>query len=292
MYHPWGAHCDIGQMKDTKVWLGWRCRVDLLDKGQVASEAAELYEQFFVPSLFQVWPTHLLDAMAVKQGDRVLDIACGTGVLARTAVDRVGSPGLVTGLDFNEGMLAVARRVEDRVEWKFGQAEDLPFPDNHFDAVGCQFGLMFFDDRQAAIREMVRVLKPAGMLAVAVWDSVDHNPAFGILIGLLDELCGKQVGDKLRAPFSVGDTGSLQAIFASAGFLDAKLSTLAGKCRFPTIQDWIFTNVKAWTLFEDLDDKMLALLDQKAQTAFQGFTAADGRVEFDSSAHIMLVQKR
>jgi ubiquinone/menaquinone biosynthesis C-methylase UbiE len=139
-----------------------------ITRGQVTASAAEVYEEFYLPALFQEWTGPMLEAARVEPGARVLDVACGTGVLARALTERVGPRGSVVGLDINEGMLTVARRVSPRVEWRAGAAEALPFEAESFDAVLSQFGLMFFDDRRAAIREMQRVLKPGGRLAVAV----------------------------------------------------------------------------------------------------------------------------
>ena len=127
--------------------------------GQVTSQAAELYEQFYLPALFDQWPTRLIELAGLKAGDRVLDVACGTGVLARAARLRVGPAGTVYGLDVNPGMLAVAARAEPGVRWLQGQAESLPLPDSSIDHVFCQFGLMFFDDRRKAIGEMARVVR-------------------------------------------------------------------------------------------------------------------------------------
>src|SRR5688500_16775452 len=134
--------------------------MDRTDRGQVNSSAAEIYESFFVPALFQEWAGRVADTAHIQLGQRVLDVACGTGVLARAAADRAGAGGSVTGLDINEGMLAVAAQKAPHIDWRQGQAEALPFEDGTFDAVVSQFGLMFFDDRAAAIREMRRVLRP------------------------------------------------------------------------------------------------------------------------------------
>ncbi len=171
-------------------------------KGQVSLNAAEVYEELFVPALFQEWPERVLDAASVNAGERFLDVACGSGVLARYAADRVGESGKVTGLDVNDGMLSVARRIAPGIEWESGRAEDLPFPDGSYDAVGCQFGLMFFDDRVGAIREMMRVLSPGGRMATVVWDSLDHSPGFFMLANLLQTFFGETAAESLQAPFS------------------------------------------------------------------------------------------
>jgi ubiquinone/menaquinone biosynthesis C-methylase UbiE len=123
-----------------------------------AHTPAEVYEELFVPALFRQWGPIVADAARIGEGDRVLDVACGTGVLACCASDRVGPRGAVKGLDANADMLAVACRKSVQAEWIEGKAESLPFADESFDAVVSQFGLMFFDDRPGAIREMMRVL--------------------------------------------------------------------------------------------------------------------------------------
>jgi len=145
-------------------------------RGQVARSAAEVYDAFFVPALFEEWPPRLARAAGLRPGQRVLDVACGTGVLARHAARVVGAGGEVVGLDLNPGMLEVARRRAPGASWREGTAEALPFADARFDAVLSQFGLMFFADRAGALREMWRVLRPGGALAVAVWARLEDTP--------------------------------------------------------------------------------------------------------------------
>src|SRR5262245_21700611 len=160
--------------------------------GQVSADAAEIYEEFYLPALFQEWTGRMADAAHVAPGQRVLDVACGTGVLARAVGDRVGPAGSDVGLDLNPGMLAVARRTAPAIDWRQGRAESLPFPSASFDAVLSQFGLMFFADRPAAIREMQRALRPGGHLAVAVWASLDDTPGYAAFVALLRRLFGEE----------------------------------------------------------------------------------------------------
>ncbi len=256
-------------------------------KGQVTRSAAEIYEEFFVPALFQQWTPIMADAAGIKAGQRVLDVACGTGVLAREAAGRVGGGGLVTGLDRNEGMLAMARRVAPAVEWKAGRAEQLPFPDASFDAVVSQFGLMFFDDRVQALREMRRVLKPGGRLAVAVWDRLENSPGYAAMAGLLERLFGRRIAGELHAPFALGDAEALRALFAEAGLGTAKVATHAGTARFPSIEAWVRTDVKGWTLADLIDDDQYALLLREASVALRRYAKADGIVMFEAPALIV-----
>ena len=179
--------------------------MEKIEQGQVTDSAAEIYETFFLPALFDQWPPKVAQAAQIKSGDHVLDVACGTGVLARHIINLVGESGEVTGLDINPGMLAVAKRKSTVINWQEGKAEALPFEDATFDAVVSQFGLMFFDNRQAAIDEMIRVLKPGGHLAVAVWDTLENTPGYLAMVALLTRLFGAATANGLRMPYVLGD---------------------------------------------------------------------------------------
>ena len=128
------------------------------ERGQVTASAAEIYDSFFVPALFQEWAGRVADAARLGPGDRVLDVACGTGVVTLEAARRVAPTGAVIGLDVNEGMLAVARRKAPQLEWRHGRAEALPFETATFDAVTSQFALMFFEPREGLITEITTFL--------------------------------------------------------------------------------------------------------------------------------------
>src|SRR5262245_44130093 len=126
--------------------MSWRASVS-----QSHIDAGNAYENLFVSSLFREWAPRMMEAAHVQQGQRVLDVACGTGVVAREAVSKVSREGSVVGLDANPGMLAVADSITPSVEWQQGIAESLPFPDESFDVVVCQFALMFFIDKVQAL---------------------------------------------------------------------------------------------------------------------------------------------
>ena len=261
--------------------------MDASDRGQVNRSAADIYEEFFIPALFQEWTARVMDAAAVQSGQRVLDVACGTGVLARAAAERIGVNGSVIGLDINDGMLAVAARKAAQIEWRQGKAEALPFEDDHFDAVVSQFGLMFFEDRPAALREMLRVLRPGGHLAVAVWDTLDHTPGYAAMVRLLQRLFGEEAANGLRAPYVLGNTNELAALFAAANIPQATITTHTGTARFPSLESWMFTDIKGWVLADILDDAQFEGLLNEARTVLAPFVSSDGSVAFAAPAHIV-----
>lgn len=255
---------------------------------QTARTPAEVYEEMFVPALFRQWGPIIAGAAGIGPGDRVLDVACGTGVLACAALDRTGPRGRVVGLDLNADMLSVARRKSTAIEWRDGRAESLPFPDGSFDAVVSQFGLMFFEDRPTALREMMRVLRPGGRMAVAVCDGLDQSPGYATLADLLQRLFGDRVADAFRAPFVLGDPERLRSICAAAGIGDATIAQHKGSVRFASIASLIATErACVWTLGGMLDDAQFAQLVAEAQPAFAPFVGADGAVLFDMPALIV-----
>lgn len=254
--------------------------IDDAERGQVTGSAAEVYEELFVPALFGQWAPVLLEAVGLRPGDRVLDVGCGTGVVAREARRRGGR---VTGVDVNEGMLAVARRADPAVDWRSGAAEDLPFAAGSFDRVTCSFALMFLADRRAALAEVRRVLVPGGAVAVATWADADRSPGYAAMIGLLDRLFGREAGDALRAPFRLGDPAELAAVVAPA-FPDVVVEERAGEARFPSLDGWVRTDIKGWTLADMIDDDGLERLLAEARTELAGFVAADGTVRFAAPA--------
>jgi SAM-dependent methyltransferase len=201
---------------------------------QAQIEAANAYETLMVPALFGEWAPKVADAARIQAAERVLDVACGTGTLAREVARRTRGTGFVAGLDPDAGMLEVARQLAPSVEWRQGDAESLPFPDQTFDAVVSQFGLMFFDDRREAIGQAVRVLKPKGRLAIAVWDSLDNIPAYADEVALLQRLAGASAADALRAPFVLGNRRDLTTLFADAGVATVAVTTHEGTGRFPS----------------------------------------------------------
>lgn len=260
---------------------------------QAQIDAAKAYEALFVPALFGQWAPKVVDAAQIQPGTRVLDVACGTGILAREVASRMGSSGHVAGVDPDSGMIAVARQLAPAVDLREGVAELLPFPDRSFDAVVSQFGLMFFSDRHRALREMLRVLLPGGRLAVAVWDSLDNIPAYASEVALLEQTVGRRAADALRAPFALGHRHDLATLFSEAGVTAAGMATLQGTAQFPSIQTMVEADLRGWlpVMGVTLNEDQISLVLQEAAQALGVYETADGRAVFDLSAHLVTAAK-
>jgi ubiquinone/menaquinone biosynthesis C-methylase UbiE len=261
------------------------------DSGQLTSSAAEVYDEFFLPALFGAWPPQLVAAAHLNPGMRVVDVACGTGVLTIPAAKAVSPGGTAVGLDLNSGMLAVARRKAPEIDWREAPAEALPFDSADFDAAVSQFGLMFFRDRHAALREMWRVLRPGGRLAIAVWDSLENTPGYSAITLLLARLFGDEIAELLRAPYALGDAKLLEALLLESGVEKPQVSRLAGEARFPSVRSWMHTDVRGWTLSDKLADHQFELLVGEAENELRGFVTPEGSVRFDHPALIATARK-
>ncbi len=192
----------------------------------------DLYESAFVPALFAEWAPHLVDMAEAGAGDEVLDVACGTGIVARSAADRVGTTDRVVGLDLNEAMLAVARRLYPDLDWRQGDAGSLPFADRSFDAVTCSFGLMFFPDRAAALREMSRVAAADGTVALVVPASLSDQPAYGPFVETTARNAGPEAVSLLGTYWSCGDLDELRTLLTGAALEVVGTRTHTSTVRF------------------------------------------------------------
>jgi SAM-dependent methyltransferase len=213
------------------------------ERWQVAGNAAEIYQRELVPAVFGPWGPRVVELASLRPGLRVLDIACGTGLVARLAAQAVGVDGRVAALDLNPSMLAVASElpaVEGAgIEWVEGNAQELPFANGSFDVVCCQLGLQFFPDREGAVREMKRVLVPGGRAVVMVWREIDRAPGFAVLAAALDRTIGADAGALMRAPFALGDADELARLLEAGGLCDCTVRAETGNVRFPSAEKFV-----------------------------------------------------
>jgi ubiquinone/menaquinone biosynthesis C-methylase UbiE len=263
---------------------------------QVAGSAAEVYEQELVPAVFSPWAPLVIDLAHPLTGDRVLDVACGTGIVTRLVANRVGLSGAVVGVDLNPGMLKVARaayppglRSGGPIEWHEASADKLPFPNASFNVVYCQLGLQFFADRAAALREMYRVLASGGRLGLMVWRGIDESPGFAVLAEGLDRHVGQAAANIMRAPFALSNADELAALVRNAGFQDVVIQQRVGTVRFPSVEKFLLSYVAGSPLagpVSQADDAARKALISDARNALGKYTS-DGELAFPISAHLL-----
>ncbi len=257
--------------------------------GQVSEDAAKIYEEVYLPALFKEWCPLVVKAASIQKGHRVIDVACGTGALAIAVSDHIGAEVTTVGIDINEGMLNIARSKSSSVEWLNAPAEALPFEDDNFNCAVSQFGLMYFENQEKAIREMMRVLHPGGSLAVVVWDELEHNPGFAAENNLWQQVFGEEEGDE--SPNKLGDKLVLEDLFKRSGIANVQITTHQRTARFESIVSWIHTGAKGWTDDDAMSDDQLKLLLKTAEEELTSFRTAECTVTFPTSAHIVTARK-
>ncbi len=263
---------------------------------QVAGSAAEVYEKELVPAIFGPWARLVIDLADPQKGDRVLDVACGTGIIARTVADRVGPTGAVVGADLNPGMLKVARTVWSngsqsgaQVEWQEASADKLPFPNASFNVAYCQLGLQFFADRPAALREMHRVLAPGGRLAVMVWRGIDESPGFAVLADALERHVGEAAAAIMRAPFGLSNADQLDELVRNAGFQEVAIQQRVGTIRFASAERLVLSYVAGSPLagpVSQANDAAREALMTDAMNALSKYTSST-ELAFPIAAHLL-----
>lgn len=250
---------------------------------------AQSYNDLLVPTVFQPFAKMIVEATAIPNGAKILDVGCGTGALTRELAVRVGEDGSVTGLDANPGMLAVAQRHGSGIDWQLGDAASLPFSDGVFDIVASQFALMLFEDREKSLREMWRVLSPEGRLTVAVFDQVARNQAYGAIADIYENRVGSEIANALRFPFSLGDVSELDALFENAGIAPHALKTVQTTTRFASATDLAHADIKGWFPFAGFEVSQ-ADVDAIIEDLGREFAMrpdGDGGISFDVYAHIV-----
>jgi ubiquinone/menaquinone biosynthesis C-methylase UbiE len=266
------------------------------EQWQVAGNAAEVYEQELVPAIFGPWAPIVIDLAQPLKGDRVLDVACGTGIVARMAAQRVGPTGTVVGVDLNPGMLKVARTVcstDSRsgapIQWEEASADKLPFSNESFDVAYCQLGLQFFPDRIAALSEMHRVLVTGGRIALMVWCDILQSPGISALAEALERRVGQAAANIVRAPFCLANADELTALVRDAGFQDMAIRQQVGTIRFPSVEKLVTSYVSGSPLagpMSQTDDAAREALIADVRNALQGYSDS-GELAFPIAAHLI-----
>jgi ubiquinone/menaquinone biosynthesis C-methylase UbiE len=203
---------------------------------QLDGSAPELYEKYLVPAITTKWADDLVGRAQPSAGEEVLDVACGTGVVARSASRRM-LHGHVTGLDLNKGMLAVAQTLVSEgapIDWIEGSALDLPFPAGKVD-----LGLQFFPDQGRALREMRRVLSPSGRVALSVYSPIERTPGANAFVLALDRVLGPNASKIKRGEHSFNASAELRELIIEAGFAKVEVHTVVQQIAFPSVLDYV-----------------------------------------------------
>jgi ubiquinone/menaquinone biosynthesis C-methylase UbiE len=245
------------------------------DRGDVA----ENYERYFVPVIGAPLAADLVDLAAFRPGERVVDVACGTGVVTRLAAERVGVAGTVAGVDINPDMLTVARAAapaDAAIEWHEAKAEELPLPDDAFDVALCQLGLQFFADKPAALRQIRRVLVPGGRLLINV--PGPQPPMFAVLEAALARHLGPEVAAFVGTVFSLHDPTELRDLIHGAGFAEVEARATERTLSLPSPADFLWQYVHSTPLggpAAGLDDEQRAVLECEVVADWEAFREDD-----------------
>jgi len=271
------------------------------EQWQVTGSAAELYQAHLVPAVTAGWAAGLVDRTGVRRAERVLDVACGTGVVARVAAERAGRTGRVTGIDINAAMLGVARLLPAgagaRIGWVQGSVVSLPCAEASHDVVLCQLGLQFVPDRPGALAQMRRVLVPGGRLGVSVYGPIEHNPATLALAQALDRHLGPDASVTKRAEHALADAALLRTLAGDAGFKRITIVTETRTVRFASVSDYVRIQLAATPLASLLahrpgrpGQRLAEVLIADVAAALQPYQAAGG-LAFPQEAHVLVADR-
>jgi ubiquinone/menaquinone biosynthesis C-methylase UbiE len=266
---------------------------------QLEGSAAELYQRYLVPAITMKWAEDLVDRARLGAGEAVLDVACGTGVVARLAAKAIGH-GHVTGLDLNAAMLAVARGAPSEgapIDWIEGSALDLPFATGSYDVVLCQLGLQFFPDQGRALREMRRVLRNAGRAALSVYSPIERTPGANAFVIALDEVLGAGASRIKRGEHSFANPAQLRALVEDAGFGAIDVQTVEQTIAFPSVLDYVRFQLLATPMTVLLSDRTeperqatISAVASRAKALSTPAMLQGGRFTFPQEAYVAVAR--
>jgi len=258
---------------------------------QITPEQARAYEELFVPALFAQWAPMMADLANLRAGHRVLDVACGTGVAARAAADRVGGSGAVVGVDLNPAMLEVARRIRPDIDWRQGDVSELPFPGESFDAVLCQSALFFFPDLDQALAEMARVVRPGEVVVLQTYAVLTDQVAYQEFDALVRRIAPGETLDLLDTYWSAGDLPGLTAALQRSGLLVVETRTTRGTVRYGTVENLVQTEIKGTPLAERLSQDQIEEILTESAAVLQPYVSAERGLALPITAHLVAARR-
>ena len=238
------------------------------------------YDQYLGPILFEPYALDLVDRLKKDQVKDVFELACGTGRVTRHLADLIPDGGSLTAADLNPGMIEVARSKiqSDKIKWMTADAQELPFDDGSFDHMVCQFGVMFFPDKEKSFREAKRVLKSGGKYIFNTWETVEKNPRISVIWKVINEVFGKEPADFfMKGPHSFHDKNKIEQLLTNAGFKNIRIETVATTPTYNKPDDLIkgfgdgsplnnFLREKNKDLQEDFRKRLLRALQEQDKT--------------------------
>ncbi len=245
---------------------------------QITLEQAEAYEELFVPALFAQWAPMMVDLAGLDTGHRVLDVGCGTGVASKAAMDRVGPTGSVVGLDLNPAMLEVASRTRADIEWRHGDAAELPWADAAFDAVLCQSAVFFFPDVDAAVFEMARVVEQGRRVVIQSYAALADQPGFQELDAVVRRIAPGDAVELMDIYWSQGDLTRLGLTVTRAGLELVESRTVLGTVLYGSVENMIEVEVKGTPLVDRISDAQIERILSEAEDLFSGYLDSEGRL--------------
>ena len=216
---------------------------------QLDLEAAKRYQEIPVPTILGPVAHALVDKVKLNSGTMVLDVGCGTGAASRYAAEFVGLNGRVAGVDINAGMIEVAKSLSESpgtpIDWYENSAFELPFEENTFDVALSAQTIQFLDNRVAALKEIQRVLRPEGQLAISVWCEVEHNPYFDALMKAVANHLGAETASGLGAAFTLSKPSEIEGLLVEAGLQKIEVEMCELNLKMPEIRKFATRHISA-----------------------------------------------
>jgi len=266
------------------------------EQWHLTNDAAHRYERCVARYILGPWAPLLVETAGIVPGERILDVACGTGVVTRIAAERAGISGKVVGLDLNPDMIAVAQSLlpasGTRIEWLTRSALDLGLEDGGFDAVLCQQGLQFFPDKLTALREMRRVLRGGGRLALSVWSSIGHyNNAVGKALG---QFIGPDIAQRFCASRQAPSRDELLGLAINAGFSNVEINLIRLDVRLPQLDRLALEHLAATPVASTIaaaDAETRAIIGASVMRQLERYADTEGTVTYPEETYVLTASR-
>ena len=267
------------------------------EQWHLTNDAAQRYERCVAQYILGPWAPSLVETAGIAPGEHVLDVACGTGVVTRIAAERAGITGKVVGLDLNRDMIAVAQSLPPpagaKIRWLTRSALDLGLEDGSFGAVLCQQGLQFFPDKIAALREMHRVLRPGGRLALSVWSSVGrYNGAVG---KALEKFIGCDTAQRFCASRQAPSREELLDLAVDAEFSDVQIDLARLDIRLPRLDQFALEHLAATpvaSVIAAADAETRGMVGASVMHQLERYADTTGIVTYPEETYVLTARTR